>query len=403
MEPIPGVEVEPPRCEFRDLRPVRVSEHDEVDVLVSGQHLAGVLRKERSPGRFVPGPSRLGPPRPAREPGEGEPEIGVDPPEESASQPAAGSPAQNPVAPVRGAESIPVRDVRTPPSDASPRRLGEDLDADFIAEETPPPRVVVSAHEQDPHATFHEPPQAGEHVELTARDHLTVFEPEVEQVAVDEKLVAPAVRLLEEGEKRARVFLGHGAEVDVGHDDGAFGHGPKLGARGAARQTCRRHHSRSTPGASAEHIGRVKDANGVGTTEVRVRYAETDQMGRAHHRHYLVWCELGRTALMRERGVSYAELERGGLWLPVSRVEVEYRIPVEYDELIRIHTGVERVRSREVVFAYRIARASDDATLARARTALVCTDARGRPHRFPAAVRRQLETLPTVVAPHSAA
>lgn len=159
----------------------------------------------------------------------------------------------------------------------------------------------------------------------------------------------------------------------------------------------------STPGASPEHIGRVKDANGVGTTEVRVRYAETDQMGRAHHRHYLVWCELGRTALMRERGVSYAELERGGLWLPVSRVEVEYRIPVEYDELIRIHTGVERVRSREVVFAYRIARASDDATLARARTTLVCTDARGRPHRFPAAVRRQLETLPTVAAPHSAA
>jgi len=102
----------------------------------------------------------------------------------------------------------------------------------------------------------------------------------------------------------------------------------------------------------------MEDANGVGTTEVRVRYAETDQMGRAHHRHYLVWCELGRTALMRERGVSYAELERGGLWLPVSRVEVEYRIPVEYDELIRIHTRVERVRSREIVFAYRIARAS---------------------------------------------
>ena len=146
----------------------------------------------------------------------------------------------------------------------------------------------------------------------------------------------------------------------------------------------------------------MEAANGVGTTEVRVRYAETDQMGRAHHRHYLVWCELGRTTLMRERGVSYAELERGGLWLPVSRVEVEYRIPVEYDELIRIHTRVERVRSREVVFAYRIARASDDATLARARTALVCTDARGRPHRFPEAVKRQLETLPAVAAPPAA-
>ena len=136
---------------------------------------------------------------------------------------------------------------------------------------------------------------------------------------------------------------------------------------------------------------------------MRVRYAETDQMGRAHHRHYLVWCELGRTALMRERGVSYAELERGGLWLPVSRVEVEYRVPVEYDELIRIHTRVERVRSREVVFAYRIARADDDATLARARTALVCTDARGRPQRFPQSVKRRLEALPAVTDPPSAA
>ena len=217
-----------------------MSEHDEVDILVSGQHLDGVLRKERRPGRFVPGPSRLRPPRPAREPGEREPEIGVNPPEESASHRTAGGPTQNPVAPVRGAESIPVRDVRTPPSDAAPRRLGEDFDSDFIAEETPPPRVVVPAHEQDAHASLHEPPEASEHVELAARNHLTVFEPEVEQVAVDEKLVAPAIRLLEEGEKRARVLLGHGAEVDVGHDDGAFGHGPKLGARGAARQTRRR-------------------------------------------------------------------------------------------------------------------------------------------------------------------
>lgn len=138
-------------------------------------------------------------------------------------------------------------------------------------------------------------------------------------------------------------------------------------------------------------------------TEFRVRYSETDQMGRAHHRHYLVWCEVGRTSLMRERGVSYAALERGGLWLPVSRVEVEYRIPAEYDERIRIQTGVERVRSREVVFAYRIARASDGATLALARTALVCTDAQGRPRRFPAEVRRQLERLPGPPAPPSPA
>lgn len=130
----------------------------------------------------------------------------------------------------------------------------------------------------------------------------------------------------------------------------------------------------------------------TGTVDVRVRYAETDQMGRAHHRHYLVWCELGRTAFMREHGVSYAELERGGVMLPVSRVEVDYRAPAGYDEVVRIHTWLDRVRSRDVVFAYRITRPGQDEVetlLARARTTLVCTDTTGRPCRLPDALRRR--------------
>lgn len=137
--------------------------------------------------------------------------------------------------------------------------------------------------------------------------------------------------------------------------------------------------------------------------ELRVRYAETDQMGRAHHRHYLVWCELGRTTLMRAHGVSYAEMERDGLLLPVSRVEVEYRLPAAYDERVRIHTRLERVRSREIVLAYRIARAKDDATLARARTWLICADAGGRPRRFPVGVRERLDGLAAICAAEASA
>ncbi len=120
-------------------------------------------------------------------------------------------------------------------------------------------------------------------------------------------------------------------------------------------------------------------------------------MGRAHHRHYLVWCELGRTALMREQGLSYAELERQGVMLPVSRVEVEYRAPALYDEIVRVHTWVDRVRSREVVFAYHITRAAHGdekaETLARAQTTLVCTDGEGRPRRLPAALMERLAEL----------
>ncbi len=130
----------------------------------------------------------------------------------------------------------------------------------------------------------------------------------------------------------------------------------------------------------------------MGVTEVRVRYAETDQMGRAHHRHYLVWCELARTALMREHGLSYAELERGGLWLPVSRVEMEYRAPVHYDDRVRVETRVARVRSREVTFSYRLLR-QDDQIAARARITLVSTDPEGRPARMPEHLRRSLEAL----------
>lgn len=129
----------------------------------------------------------------------------------------------------------------------------------------------------------------------------------------------------------------------------------------------------------------------VASLQIRVRYAETDQMGRAHHRHYLAWCELGRIALMRERGVPYAELERRGVLLPVTRAELDYRRGVGFDELIRVDTRVEAVRSRGVAFGYNVCRVRDDALLARVRTQLVCTDATGRPRRLPDEVRCALE------------
>lgn len=129
------------------------------------------------------------------------------------------------------------------------------------------------------------------------------------------------------------------------------------------------------------------------TLEHRVRYAETDQMGRAHHAHYLVWCESGRSALMREAGASYAQLEERGVWLPVSRVEVEYRRPAGYDEAVLVETRIEQVRSRKVAFSYRILDGQDGEVLATASTELVSTDTAGRPTRLPPDVRRLLESL----------
>ncbi len=128
-------------------------------------------------------------------------------------------------------------------------------------------------------------------------------------------------------------------------------------------------------------------------TEIRVRYAETDQMGHAHHMNYLAWFELGRTELMRANGVSYAGLEDEGILLPVAHAELDYRQGAGYDELVWIRSRVKQVRSRTVTFAYEAVRAEDEALLARGTTRLVCTDADLRLRRIPADAQRVLEQL----------
>ena len=126
------------------------------------------------------------------------------------------------------------------------------------------------------------------------------------------------------------------------------------------------------------------------TIEVRVRYAETDQMGRAHHAHHLVWCESARTEWLRSRGVSYARLEEEGVYLPVSKVRVDYRGAAGYDESVRVEAWPTAVRSRTVTFRYRLDRPSDGALLAEAETELVCTDEEGRVRRLPDRLRAVL-------------
>jgi len=74
------------------------------------------------------------------------------------------------------------------------------------------------------------------------------------------------------------------------------------------------------------------------TTSVRVRYCECDPMGVAHHASYVPWLEIGRTELLRSSGVSYASLEAGGLLLVIVALEVKYRRPVRYDDVVQIRT-----------------------------------------------------------------
>lgn len=137
------------------------------------------------------------------------------------------------------------------------------------------------------------------------------------------------------------------------------------------------------------HLPRMTDVNTGNDTisELRVRYAETDQMGVVYHANYLVWCEIGRTDYIRRAGRSYAELERDGVLLAVSDASMRFHASARYDDPIRIHTSLTHVGSRGMTFAYRIMRADSDAVLVSATTSLVCINRDGRLTAMPSDVR----------------
>lgn len=90
--------------------------------------------------------------------------------------------------------------------------------------------------------------------------------------------------------------------------------------------------------------------------QVRVRYADADQMGVAYNSVYLVWFEVGRTEWLRARGMPYQDVEAKGLSLPIVEATLRIRVGARYDDLIDIETTLGEVRSRKIVFDYRILR-----------------------------------------------
>ena len=135
----------------------------------------------------------------------------------------------------------------------------------------------------------------------------------------------------------------------------------------------------------------------ITAVELRVRYAETDQMGVAHHSHYLVWCEVARTDHMRRRGVTYREIETRGLRLAVVSASVRFRQSARYDDLLSVRCWVREVASRRVVFGYAIDRPDDGTLVATAETALIALDAGLRLTSIPDLVRSRLGVVPDPV------
>ncbi len=122
-------------------------------------------------------------------------------------------------------------------------------------------------------------------------------------------------------------------------------------------------------------------------------------MGVVYHTNYLVWCEIGRTDLLRRLGATYAELERDGVFLIVSEVRVSFRAAAVYDDLIRVRTGLTKVRSRGVSFSYQIENAETSAVLAKAETDLICVSRERRPRQLPAEIHALLSGRMSEAAP----
>ncbi len=111
---------------------------------------------------------------------------------------------------------------------------------------------------------------------------------------------------------------------------------------------------------------------------VRVRYGETDQMGVVHHANYALYVEESRTTLMRDRGCSYADLERRGIGLPVRKLEVRYRNPALYEDELVVSTVVAKLGAASVTFASEITRRTDSERIASVTVELACIDLRDR-------------------------
>lgn len=112
-------------------------------------------------------------------------------------------------------------------------------------------------------------------------------------------------------------------------------------------------------------------------TRLRVRYAETDQMGVVYYANYFVWCEIGRVEFFRQLGYDYKQMEiDDDCHLPVVEATCRYRSPARYDDEVVVETRVTAMRSHMIKFGYRLMRVAEDGNqlLAEAETVHVSVD-----------------------------
>ena len=129
---------------------------------------------------------------------------------------------------------------------------------------------------------------------------------------------------------------------------------------------------------------RVPEMTPVAETRIRVRYAETDQMGVVYYANYLVWMEVGRVELCKACGFNYRDMEReDGILLAVAEANCRYASPARFDDEVIVKTWIEQAGTRMVKFAYEMRLAADDRKVATGYTRHVFLTREMRPARLP--------------------
>lgn len=114
----------------------------------------------------------------------------------------------------------------------------------------------------------------------------------------------------------------------------------------------------------------------INETRVRVRYAETDQMGVVYHSNHFIWFEIGRVELLRQLGFTYKDMERqDGCYIAVVDARCRYKAPARYDDEVIVRTYLKNVRESVIHFGYELKRATDGSLLAEGETMHIVTDA----------------------------
>lgn len=131
----------------------------------------------------------------------------------------------------------------------------------------------------------------------------------------------------------------------------------------------------------------MSDSNKQHSMQIRVRYSETDAMGLLHHSNYLTYFEVGRTELFRAQGGNYRHMEELGLFFVVASINVRFRRPAGYDELLTLDTTVTRQTPARIEHHYELRRG--DLVLCEADSVIACVNSDGTPVRIP----DDLETL----------